>query len=229
MNKVQATEQAELNARLGRALLKNLEEYMSRMPASLAFNAHMHSLPVSVGWIPAQSLTDGLTSFLKNFISNFESSYVGNNIVGSVVTALCAQAKHYRAVRPNEPDRHCTDAVLVDFLNFFASKRGCDLGFYTKDLYPQPNQAKESVMRKIELWTEDHTARNPAAVSEYVATVEIAPFPDKGMPTFVGWGDRIFHLNPAQVQFTNGSPWKYQECFAVVSFTASPGLPRAGG
>ena len=38
-------------------------------------------------------------------------------------------------------------------------------------------------MREVELWTAD---------DHFVAVVEIAPFPDRGMPEVVRWGDRVF-------------------------------------
>ena len=42
-------------------------------------------------------------------------------------------------------------------------------------------------MREVELWTAiGHEA--PA----FVATVDIPPFPDKGMPQVIIWGDRTF-------------------------------------
>ena len=74
------------------------------------------------------------------------------------------------------------------------------------------------MMRKIELWTSG---------GKYVATVEIAPFPDHNMPKVVVWGERFFVLNQPYPDTLNPSkPWPYNECFTVFSLTASPGLPR---
>ena len=68
-------------------------------------------------------------------------------------------------------------------------------------------------MRRVELFV---------GSGEYVATVEIAPFPDKGMPRIIVWGERFFALrNPCYDR-----PWAYEEVFTVVSFTPSPGLER---
>jgi hypothetical protein len=68
-------------------------------------------------------------------------------------------------------------------------------------------------MRQIELWT---------AGGEYVATVEIPPFPDHAM-----WGVRCFVNNkPYPDTLHPEKPWAYNECFAVASVTESPGLPR---
>lgn len=69
-------------------------------------------------------------------------------------------------------------------------------------------------MREIELWTAD---------GHFVAVVDVAPFPDRGMPKIVTWGTRTFRLDE---QKTQGERWRYDECFAVVSLTPSPGRPQ---
>lgn len=65
-------------------------------------------------------------------------------------------------------------------------------------------------MRDITLWT--------AKGLHFVATVQIAPFPDQGMPEVVLWGARVFRAR--DVQPTDG-PWVYHEVFAVASLTTS--------
>lgn len=74
-------------------------------------------------------------------------------------------------------------------------------------------------MRQIELCTEG---------GNYVATVEIPPCPDGSLPKVVVWGNRFFRKNETHYvdpkQLTK--PWFYFECFAFVSLTPSPGLPR---
>lgn len=65
-------------------------------------------------------------------------------------------------------------------------------------------------MRQIELYTQ---------AGEYVATVEILPYTDGGMPKVVLWGARTFMRE---------SDLHYSEVFATVSLTPSPGLPRRG-
>jgi hypothetical protein len=73
-------------------------------------------------------------------------------------------------------------------------------------------------MRNITLWT---------ANGEYVSTVQIIPVSDHNMPKVVIWGDRTFVLNQPYPDTLNPQiPWPYNECFAVVSLTPSPGLPR---
>lgn len=69
-------------------------------------------------------------------------------------------------------------------------------------------------MLKVELFTNTH---------EYVATVEIPPFPPDTLPHVVLWGTRVFTL----VQPPSTSRVQYVEQFACVSLTPSPGLPRA--
>ncbi len=71
-------------------------------------------------------------------------------------------------------------------------------------------------MRKVELLTSD---------GGYVATVEIPPFPDKGMPRVVIWGVRTFVRPELSVEHTD-KPWPYREAFASLSLTESPGLDR---
>lgn len=71
-------------------------------------------------------------------------------------------------------------------------------------------------MRNIELFTTDN---------HYVATVEVLPFPDKGMPRVVIWGERTFLWDPSTYEYGD-RPWRYHECFASVSLTPSPGLDR---
>lgn len=73
-------------------------------------------------------------------------------------------------------------------------------------------------MRKIELWT---------VGGEYVATVEIPPFPDHAMPKVVTWGVRCFVNNkPYPDTLRPEKPWAFNECFAVASVTESPGVER---
>jgi len=73
-------------------------------------------------------------------------------------------------------------------------------------------------MREVELWTAiGHEA--PA----FVATVDIPPFPDKGMPQVIIWGDRTFTVRETQPA---DARWGYREVFCVVSLTPSPGKPR---
>jgi len=69
--------------------------------------------------------------------------------------------------------------------------------------------------REIELYT---------AGGDFVAVVEILPFFDGNMPKVVIWGERVFVCN--DMGQTDVPRWKYNECFSVVSLTASPGLPR---
>ena len=74
-------------------------------------------------------------------------------------------------------------------------------------------------MREIELWTRD---------GHFVAVVDIPPFPDKGMPDVVMWGDRVFHNNAGHQTDGSGKSmrWVYNEVFSCVSLTPSPGRPR---
>lgn len=78
-------------------------------------------------------------------------------------------------------------------------------------------------MRDIELVT--------GADRGFVATVEIAPFPDDKLPDVVIWGERVFkrdgsvflgdHRRPGTAEVP-----RYLEAFAVVSLTPSPGKPK---
>jgi hypothetical protein len=68
-------------------------------------------------------------------------------------------------------------------------------------------------MRQVELQTKD---------GHFVATVEITPFPDPGMPEVLTWGDRTFTFHERR----KPAPWVYREAFAVVSLTESPGAPK---
>lgn len=72
-------------------------------------------------------------------------------------------------------------------------------------------------MRLVELFTAD---------DRYVATVEITPFPDKGMPRVLIWGVRTFVKRDVQPLPGKPDPWRYEECFAFTSLTASPGVER---
>lgn len=187
----------------------------------------------------AKSFTE---KYLGEYVRFFARKYQGGDRLMSVIEGMIEAAKHLRTLhRPQAPlDYTARDALLVDFINHFGVSRGMDVGLYTKDIESTPDPywvdllipelhgtAEEFVMRKIELWTEGRTPLNPTTVSEYVATVDIAPFPDAGMPTVVIWGTRFFHLASGNAQSTNdGSPWKYQECFCTASLTPSPGLPR---
>jgi hypothetical protein len=72
-------------------------------------------------------------------------------------------------------------------------------------------------LRQIELLTED---------GGYVATVEVLPFPDRGMPRVVMWGVRTFVRASSAPLPRAEKPWPYIECFAAASLTPSPGLPR---
>lgn len=87
-------------------------------------------------------------------------------------------------------------------------------------------------MRIVELLTSD---------LKFVARVEVKPFPDRAMPTVLGWGSRLFvaahHLNqlpgyplkggvPKAMPLANMGEWAYIEVFGDVSFTPSPGLAQ---
>lgn len=234
---------------LENSLLREVRSYLDADPrTSVLRNKHMNNYRedelTTTGRRPVPSVVferSYTESYLKGYVQFFVSKYVGNDRLGAVLDGLAEAAKFWRTQHrpPTLLDYNAVDALLVDFVNSFGTSRHCDVGLYTKDICDKPSPywagaethgAEEFVMRKIELWTEDHTARNPAAGQDgkphYVATVEIAPFPDKGMPTVVMWGNRVFHLNPEQVQYSDGAPWKYQECFCVVSLTTSPGLPK---
>ena len=67
-------------------------------------------------------------------------------------------------------------------------------------------------MREIELRTSSH---------EFVAVVEILPFPDKGLPEVVVWGERTFIRTP---DVARNRP-VYTEGLTVLSLTPSPGMP----
>lgn len=64
---------------------------------------------------------------------------------------------------------------------------------------------------EIELRTSD---------GHFVAVVEVPPF--KSCPDVVAWGDRVFRYEGWDPPHRPS----YLECFAVASFTPSPGLPR---
>lgn len=72
-------------------------------------------------------------------------------------------------------------------------------------------------MRRIELFTQ-------GSEGGFVAVVEIAPFPDRGMPDVVLWGERTFMI----ARGLTGSHGRqiYREAFAFVSLTPSPGIER---
>ena len=66
---------------------------------------------------------------------------------------------------------------------------------------------------------------------DFVAVVEIIPFPDGRMPDVVPWGTRTFiqpspDKHPSTPRKSNEGRWVYVEAFVVWSLTASPGLPR---
>ncbi len=67
-------------------------------------------------------------------------------------------------------------------------------------------------MREIEL---------QIANGEFVAFVDIPPYPNMGLPPIVVWGDRVFAKHET-VDAAHGHP-VYREIWMVVSFTASPG------
>lgn len=67
-------------------------------------------------------------------------------------------------------------------------------------------------MRRVELFTGD---------GHFVAVVEIS-LPDRGLPEVVMWGDRTF----SKKTHGGSSLPRFEEAFAVVSFTPSPGLTR---
>jgi hypothetical protein len=70
-------------------------------------------------------------------------------------------------------------------------------------------------MMEIELRTDQ---------GHFVAVVEIPPFPDSGLPEVVVWGTRTFLL--ARDAEPPTARVVYEEGFAVMSLTPSPGLPR---
>lgn len=71
-------------------------------------------------------------------------------------------------------------------------------------------------MREIELFTRD---------GNFVAVVDVLPFPDSGMPEVVMWGNRTFTAG-IKTQPHDGGRWRFTEAFAFVSLTPSPGRCR---
>lgn len=52
--------------------------------------------------------------------------------------------KHMNQTMGSEIDQADVDALLVDFINFVAARRGVDYAMYTSDLGPLPKPPKES-------------------------------------------------------------------------------------
>jgi|SRR6478735_10527641 len=215
----------ELNAKLKTGLLKSLSEYLPQCKDSLVRNKHMHEFREVDSFEPAE-LRDGIELWLSSFIANFADTYDGEDRLGDVANALCDQAKALTGY-PSKPSTR-NEALLVDFLNHWASARCMDLGLYARDLRKpevkqQQQQQPSPHMQQIELYT---------GMFEYVATVEIPPF-DKN-PEVVLWGVRHFRALGRPVinelervpGATRDKPTAYVECFAYASMTESPGLPR---
>ncbi len=78
-------------------------------------------------------------------------------------------------------------------------------------------------MREVELRVAD---------GEFVAVVEVPPYPDEGMPQVVLWGERCFARLDVEgdvvvgwVPLVHRGRWVYGEASLTVSATPSPGLP----
>lgn len=233
----------EFKHRLEQRLLQVLANYNGEgIRADVLRNQHMNKYSETGGGSSYMLRPREAVDYLTRFINAFCDLYEGCGTASDVCAALASCATYWRTRgRPvAEWEANAIDALLVAFINKFAMTRGMDMGLYTKDIDKDPDlswevQAEKPtpevhgsepfVMRPIELWTEALPHSNRAD-RRYVATVEIAPFPDEGMPKVVIWGSRTFCLNPERVQFIDGTPWVYEECFTVVSLTQSPGIPR---
>jgi len=216
----------ELNDKLKTALLKNLAEYMPSCKESLVRNIHMHTFKEVELWYPTAEDLMSLETVVGYIIDIFANSYKGGDSLGDVATGLVDAAKKERAYSATVPDRELWDAVIVDFLNFWASKRCMDLGLYTKDLLTEP-VPRNPHMQLIELYTKE---------LEYVATVEIPKFLVVGievLPRVILWGSRFFMIGRGYggsmlyngIYYADRPPF-YVECFTYASMTESPGLPR---
>lgn len=128
--------QLKLNNALLRDLTKTLAEYLPHCEESLRRNAHMNDLtPEYLAEMKFKK--DDLWEFdllLGHFIGKFTAKYEGGDRMGDALPALIEQAKVFHAAAPEQPKRVLMDAVLVDFLNFWVSKRCADLGLYARDL-----------------------------------------------------------------------------------------------
>lgn len=126
----------ELNEKLRINFMKHLATYLPTCEESLRRNQHMSDLTPEY-LLEMKFNQNDLWDFdllLGHFIGMFAVKYEGLDRMGDVLPVLCEQAKAWHAAEPTHPKRALMDAVLVDFLNSWASKRGADLGLYAKDL-----------------------------------------------------------------------------------------------
>jgi hypothetical protein len=217
----------ELNEKLKKSLTDCLTEYLPKCKESLVLNKHMHEFREVDDFEPAE-VRDGIEFWLSTFISKFSETYNGGDRMLDVINELCAQARAF--VAPPVMPSTRNEALLVDFLNCWASTRCMDLGLYARDLRkPEVKPQQPSpYMQQIELYTKQ---------LEYVATVEIPKFPvgkvADVMPEVLLWDCRIFKIGSGYggslqhqgVHYKDRPPF-YTECFAYASMTESPGLPR---
>lgn len=124
----------DLNKKLKESLLKNLDEYMPQCKESLIRNWHMHAINDVKTWEPDTHELVMLSQVARCLIDGFSSTYAGGDNLGDVANHLIDVAKIQHKVPHAVMSGPLRDAVVVDFLNFWANKHCMDLGFYTRDL-----------------------------------------------------------------------------------------------
>lgn len=76
---------------------------------------------------------------LFNMLEVYAAEYAPKAIES--ITRNC----HMNNYRGEQVSRNTIDALIVDFINFIAYKKGGDLGLYTKDLYSNTNSLQKEI------------------------------------------------------------------------------------
>lgn len=116
-------------------LRADLDKYAPDCQESVKRNSHMNEYDGHVRIVNARPFLDG-------FCERFASRYMGSQSTGDVATGMvhCARVWRYAPKIPgwenglDHSDQDTRDAVLTDFINFAAGRRGVDFALCSKDL-----------------------------------------------------------------------------------------------
>lgn len=107
----------------------DVDKYAPDCAESLKRNNHMNS------YAGAGVKETEVKAWLGGFAEHFATRYKGGQATGDVCMGMAKCAKAWR-VKPglSHSDQDTRDAVVVDFINFVAMRRGMDFAMYTVDL-----------------------------------------------------------------------------------------------
>lgn len=125
----------------------DVERYAPDCQESVKRNGHMNEYDGGT-----RLKADEVKPWLDGFCERFAARYKGPQSTGDVAMGMVKCARVWRYAPdidgwkgPSHADQATRDAVLTDFINFTAGRRGVDFALYSKDL--KDSEAGDEVYR----------------------------------------------------------------------------------